>query len=65
MYVIKILIKTTSSSDLKPDLKQNFKGDENGPVASNLRKKGKRFHKENAKTSPHKENFFFKRIIPE
>ena len=44
---------------------KTINGEENGPVASNIRKKGISYHRENAKTSSHLENFFLNRVIPE
>ena len=49
----------------KSKLIKTIQGEENGPVASNLRKKGISFHGESAKTSFQRENFFSNMVIPE
>ena len=41
-----------------------MQGEENGPVSRNLRKKIS-FHREKAKISSHRENFFLIRVTPE
>ena len=48
----------------KNELLKTIKGEENGPVASNLRKKGLSFHRKNAKTSSLREKFFLNWVIP-
>ena len=46
------------------ELLKTIQGEENGQVASNLRKKGISFHRKNAKTSSLREKFFLNWVIP-
>ena len=49
---------------MKNTIEKTLQGNENGLVASDLRKKGTCFHRESAKTFTVRDSFFLNRIIP-
>ena len=48
----------------KNKIEKTLQKNENGPAASNLRKKGTCFHRESAKTCTVRDNFFLNKVIP-